>query len=170
MRHLFVWLKKRRQRRRNNNLRSSTLEEEPDALGFDLPTIATTNMIATDILEEQGVHIETDNNDTTVVVSNRDDDHHHLPLLYSLAKSWAWQAVWFRCRTHPQEASAEYVDQRGDNALHWVAFGNPTTAVVSELLKACPALARKPNHEGFYPLHGKNVSLSFFFLCIIISL
>jgi hypothetical protein len=77
-----------------------------------------------------------------------------MPLLYGLARSWAWEAVCFRCQTHPHEASAAITDHRGDNVLHWTVFGHPPEHVVSALLTACPTLAAHANRQGLYPLHG----------------
>lgn len=76
-----------------------------------------------------------------------------MPFLYPLARSWAWEAVTFRCHTHPEEASAEYRDYLGDTILHWAAFGKPPVATVQALLTACPDTARVANHRGLLPLH-----------------
>jgi hypothetical protein len=78
-----------------------------------------------------------------------------MPLLYALAKSWAWEAVAFRCRAYPHEAAANWTDHRGDNILHWCAFGHPPLSPVQALLDACPDLARVTNNQGLLPLHGK---------------
>lgn len=145
MKHLLKRLRRRRQRRRATKHASASSanrdddeEEHIAPISFDLPTIA--------------IHPSTTEHPGTIIANSTQQS---LPLLYSLAKSWAWQPVWFRCRTHPQEASADYVNENGDNVLHWTVFGNPTPEVVRELLKACPQLACKPNNEGQYPLHGK---------------
>lgn len=79
----------------------------------------------------------------------------NLPLLYGLSKSWAWPAVEFRCQSHPQEASAEYRDDAGDNCLHRVCYGKPPLETVNMLLAACPELASFPNKQGSLPLHGE---------------
>jgi ankyrin repeat protein len=76
-----------------------------------------------------------------------------LSLLYLLCKQWAWNAVTFRCETHPDEASAAFRDENGDTALHWVVFGNPPLDVIEALLNACPALASTPNDVGNLPIH-----------------
>jgi len=76
-----------------------------------------------------------------------------IPLLYALCKQWAWPAITFRCETHPQEASAQFTDERGDTALHWVVFGKPPVAVIHALVKACPALAFTSNRGGQLPIH-----------------
>jgi hypothetical protein len=90
---------------------------------------------------------------------NRQSGHitdcaYSLPLLYSLAKSWAWEAVAFRCISHPHEASEKFVDAQGDNVLHWVMFGRPPVSVVQTILDTCSALAAQRNFRGFLPLHG----------------
>ena len=151
MKHLLKWLRRRGQRRRarkHSSASSANKEDDEEEhiapISFYLPTIA----IHSSTTEYPGTNgTQTEPLDT--------EENQHLPLLYSLAKSWAWQAVWFRCRTHPQEASEVYVNENGENVLHWTVFGNPTPEVVRELLKACPQLACKPNNEGQYPLHGK---------------
>jgi ankyrin repeat protein len=76
-----------------------------------------------------------------------------MPFLYSLARSWAWEAVTFRCQTHPAEASAEHRDYLGDTVLHWAAFGHPPISTVNALLAACPETARVANRNGMLPLH-----------------
>ena len=87
-----------------------------------------------------------------------DDDSmmmNSMPALYALCKCWAWEAVAFRCETHPSEVSTSVVDQNGDNVLHWVSFGHPPASVVDALLSVEPDLARMPNKHGYLPLHGK---------------
>jgi hypothetical protein len=84
-----------------------------------------------------------------------------LPMLYSLARNWAFPAVAFRCQTNPEEASAVWMDEQGDNALHWVVFGNPPVHVVEELLRACPNLARRRNKQRTLPLHGTIIRFVF---------
>ena len=86
--------------------------------------------------------------------SNKDNDiSTDLPLLYALARAWAWEAVTFRCTSHPNEVGAQYRDYRGDTILHWVAFGRPPHETVHELLLKCPQLAKTPNYSGSLPLH-----------------
>lgn len=77
-----------------------------------------------------------------------EEESEDLPLLFGLARQWAWPAVLFRCQTHPHEATA--VDKNGDTVLHWCAFGQPPVDVIEALLRVCP---QKPNHKGQYPLH-----------------
>jgi hypothetical protein len=77
-----------------------------------------------------------------------------LPMVFSLARNWAFPAVAFRCQTNPEEASSAWMDEQGDNALHWVVFGNPPLYVVEELLRACPNLASRRNKQRTLPLHG----------------
>ena len=84
---------------------------------------------------------------------NNSNNSTDLPLLYSLARSWAWEAVTFRCTSHPHEVDVQYRDYRGDTILHWVAFGRPPYETVHELLLACPELAQTPNNSGTLPLH-----------------
>jgi hypothetical protein len=104
----------------------------------------TNDNIVTDILaNETSVASPDHNNDNSV----------DLPLLYSLARGWAWEAVTFRCTSHPHEVDVKYRDYRGDTILHWVAFGRPPYEVVHELLLKCPQLAQTPNHDGTLPLH-----------------
>lgn len=76
-----------------------------------------------------------------------------MPLLYSLARSWAWEAVIFRCQTHPHEASADFRDNLGDTCLHWMVFGRPPLRAVQAVLAACPQTARTVNDAGQYALH-----------------
>jgi Ankyrin repeats (many copies) len=82
-----------------------------------------------------------------------EDDDNSLPLLFFLARSWAWEAISFRCTTHPNEVEVQYRDTHGDTCLHWVAFGRPPVSTVKALLSACPELARTPNFAGTLPLH-----------------
>ena len=75
-------------------------------------------------------------------------------LLYQLAKRWAWEAVAFRCETHPDEVL--YVDENddtGDTILHWTCFGTPPLHVVEAILTVAPELAKIPNRQGNLPLH-----------------
>jgi hypothetical protein len=72
--------------------------------------------------------------------------------IYLLAKRWAWEAVAFRCETHPEEVF--YVDpETGESILHWTCFGTPPLHVVEAILETCPSLAQVPNQEGNLPLH-----------------
>jgi hypothetical protein len=82
-------------------------------------------------------------------------DERPMPLLYALAKSWAWGAVEFRCETHPEEAAMNWTDIHGDNILHWAVFGKPPLSPVQNILRACPDLAKVRNNKGLFPLHGK---------------
>jgi len=88
------------------------------------------------------------NNNTPLGVT---DMEKNMPFLYSLARSWAWDAVTFRCRTHPQEAAA--TDYLGDTALHWAALGKAPRSTVQALLQAYPEAARVANQSGLTPLH-----------------
>jgi ankyrin repeat protein len=88
--------------------------------------------------------------DATVSV----EDRGRLPLLYSLSRNWAWEAINFRCRTHPEEASADLIDARGDNILHWCAFGHPPINTIETILAVSPQLAAVKNKQGQTPLHG----------------
>lgn len=87
--------------------------------------------------------------DATVSV----EDRGRLPLLYSLSRNWAWEAINFRCRTHPEEASADLIDARGDNILHWCAFGHPPINTIETILAVSPQLAAVKNKQGQTPLH-----------------
>jgi hypothetical protein len=75
--------------------------------------------------------------------------------LHALSRNWAWEAIVYRCESHPSEASDKYVDTDGDNALHWVSFGRPPANVVRGLLSVCPDLVKRKNMQGLTPLHGK---------------
>lgn len=77
------------------------------------------------------------------------------PLLFALAQSWAWQAILFRCQSHPHEAKLDFRDDNGDNLLHWCVFGRPPVDVIETLLNVAPELAQGRNHKGLLPLHGK---------------
>jgi ankyrin repeat protein len=85
--------------------------------------------------------------------------------LYSLASRWAWNAVIFRCETHPQECDVKYRDGAGDTVLHWACFGVAPLNVVEALLEVCPDLAKAQNHIGHLPLH---VACSYRASCSII--
>jgi hypothetical protein len=76
-----------------------------------------------------------------------------IPLLFALCRQWAWNAIEFRCHTHPEEAA--YHDDEGNTALHWVVFGKPPVSVVNALLTACPLIVRSCNRRGEFPLHGR---------------
>ena len=99
-----------------------------------------------ELLQEQ-------HNDTSNNISHDTDITTDLPLLYSLARGWAWEAVTFRCTSHPHEVDVTYRDHRGDTILHWVAFGRPPLETVKEILRICPKLAQTKNHSGTLPLH-----------------
>jgi hypothetical protein len=77
------------------------------------------------------------------------------PLVYALARSWAWPALKFRCESHPHEVSELYVDERGETILHWACLGKPPVETVQAILEACPVLARMKNQAGHLPLHSK---------------
>jgi hypothetical protein len=81
-------------------------------------------------------------------------DARPMPLLYALAKSWAWDAVEFRCETHPGEAAMNWTDNHGDNVLHWSVFGKPPLSPIQNILTASPDLAKVKNNRGLFPLHG----------------
>jgi hypothetical protein len=81
-------------------------------------------------------------------------DARPMPLLYSLARSWAWEAVTFRCQTHPEEAAMNWTDSHGENVLHWSVFGRPPISPVLAMCSACPDLAKVRNNKGMLPLHG----------------
>jgi hypothetical protein len=76
-----------------------------------------------------------------------------MPLLYSLVRSWAWEAVTFRCTTHPHEASETIVDELGETCLHWACLGKPPLETVQAILNVCPKMAEARNHAGHLPLH-----------------
>ena len=89
-----------------------------------------------------------------------------LPLLYYLAKRWAWIPLEHRCITHPHEVSTDHIDKiTGDTILHWVVFGNPPFSVVKALLDVCPQLAQTPNYMGSLPLHG-----TYMYVCVYMLL
>ena len=131
----LMMLLNRRRRRRRSGLHNDDTDETPR---FEFPQISIGS-------SRQSTLGERDMRDL--------DSVQHLPLMYSLARSWAWEAVSHRCRTHPHEASAEFVDEHGDNILHWTVFGRPSLEIIRDLLQACPKLARMPNQNGEYPLH-----------------
>jgi hypothetical protein len=83
-------------------------------------------------------------------------DARPMPLLYGLAKSWAWDAVVYRCETHPGEATMNWIDSHGDNVLHWSVFGKPPLAPIQNILTASTDLAKVRNNRGLFPLHGTN--------------
>jgi hypothetical protein len=91
--------------------------------------------------------------------TNTSTDGRTLPLLYTLARGWAWEAVAFRCQSHPEEADASLTDYHGDNVLHWSAFGRPPLAPIDALLRVSPGLARTRNKKGLFPLHGTSMSM-----------
>ena len=92
-------------------------------------------------------------NHDVVNTSSEADSGKNLPLLFCLARSWAWEAVSFRCTTHPNEVQVNYRDEHGDTCLHWIAFGRPPVETVRAILSVCPELARTANHAGTLPLH-----------------
>jgi hypothetical protein len=81
-------------------------------------------------------------------------DARPMPLLYGLAKSWAWEAVAYRCETHPGEAVMNWTDKHGDNVVHWSVIGKPPLAPIQNILTASPDLAKVRNNRGLFPLHG----------------
>lgn len=97
-------------------------------------------------------------NNAHVVQGN--DPRESQSLLFALARSWAWDAVTFRCETHPDEVTADSRDYLGDTVLHWVAFGSPPLAPVEALLRICPDLAKAKNRKGLLPLHGTRSSIA----------
>jgi hypothetical protein len=84
-------------------------------------------------------------------------DARPMPLLYGLAKSWAWDAVAFRCETHPGEATMNWTDNHGDNVLHWSVIGKPPLSPIQNILAASPDLAKVRNNRGLFPLHGTHI-------------
>lgn len=76
-----------------------------------------------------------------------------LSFLYALATRWAWEAVAFRCETHPHEVLSMEQDLNGDTILHWACFGSPPLFVIETILETCPSLATIPNRKGYLPLH-----------------
>jgi hypothetical protein len=105
---------------------------------FILPSIQRTN--------RRRSHLHTDQ-------ENLDDKPHTVSFLYTLARRWAWEAVVFRCQTHPHEARSDMVDASGDTILHWTCFGSPPLHAVEILLETCPDLAKIANLKGNLPLH-----------------
>jgi hypothetical protein len=73
-------------------------------------------------------------------------------MLYSLARSWAWQAVVVRCQTHPEGATDAHCE-RGDNVLHWCAFGRAPVHAMQHLLQANINFAQHLNRHGLLPIH-----------------
>lgn len=140
----------RRQRRRN----------DPNHLAFDASSSTRTTSRSSSVRvvtrlqtpnarRGQGsTRIQT--NGTTGGASNAAS----MPMLYALARSWAWEAVAFRAQTHPEEAATNWTDHHGDNILHWSAFGRPPLAAVQALLTAGPELPKVRNNNGLFPLHG----------------
>jgi hypothetical protein len=107
---------------------------------YILPSIQRTN-------RRRSQHLPTDDQD------NLDDKPHTFSFLYTLARRWAWEAVVFRCQTHPHEARSDIVDASGDTILHWTCFGSPPLHAVETLLETCPDLAKVANLKGNLPLH-----------------
>jgi hypothetical protein len=87
-------------------------------------------------------------------------DERPMPLLYGLAKSWAWDAVAYRCESHPEEAIMNWTDHHGDNVVHWSVIGKPPLAPIQNILTASPDLAKVRNNRGLFPLHGTHTILS----------
>lgn len=140
-------------RRRRGNHHGSDINSSG---GIDFPTITVRNRqqcASTATSDDERIQATAATTTTTARTS--------MPLLYSLARSWAWEAVRFRCQTHPAECSADLIDHRGDNVLHWTVFGRPPVTVVRQLLQTCPELAQRPNKQGLYPLHGESVFLCY---------
>lgn len=164
---LSMWLNRQRQRRNDDfseqarskgpsiarRRRSSrgTADNHNLAVAFDFPTIRL-HPLRRHGNSESNI---SSNNNSSSNDETREIPRTSMPLLYNLARSWAWEAVRFRCQTHPNECSELIVDHRGDNVLHWTVFGRPSIEVVSKLLEVCPELARRPNQQGYYPLHGE---------------
>lgn len=86
---------------------------------------------------------------------NQRSQRESMPLAYALARSWAWPALQFRCKTHPQEVSQISKDSRGETILHWTCIGKPPFETVQAILAVCPEMAQERNHAGHLPLHGK---------------
>lgn len=118
------------------NLRKKRTSEGEDE-DFDPPTVTLTDR--QDYSENSGP------DDTAVTIP--------LSFLYALTKRWAWQAVAFRCETHPQEVMLKERDSNGDTILHWACFGSPPLDVIEAILRTCPELATLRNHKGYLPLH-----------------
>lgn len=147
---LLWWNDRRRRKSDRESSRSSSRNGRP----LEFPSI----VLRVRSHSRDGSVGSSDANTTVIATStgNGAELSQSLPMLYSLAKSWAWQAVLVRCDTHPHEVSAEYVDHRGDNVLHWTVMGRSSDdvqGVVLRLLDLCPALARRPNKLGNLPLH-----------------
>ena len=117
---------------------------------YTLPSIQRTN-------KRQSQHLPTTDQESlddhkephTTTSTNRTT----LSFLYTLGRQWAWEAVVFRCQTHPHEARADIVDASGDTILHWTCFGSPPLDAVQTLLETCPNLAKVANLQGNLPLH-----------------
>ena len=86
--------------------------------------------------------------------SNAADKSQSLPLLYGLSRSWAWNAITFRCQTHPQEVSELFADELGETILHWACLGKPPVESIQAILNICPQMAQSRNKAGHLPLHG----------------
>lgn len=112
---------------------------DSDEDDFDHPTVTLTDRI------EHVEHVTDPVNETTPT--------RQLTFLYALTKRWAWEAVAFRCQTHPQEALTREQDVNGDTILHWACFGSPPLYAVEAILQACPELATIRNTKGLLPLH-----------------
>lgn len=82
-----------------------------------------------------------------------------MPLLYALARSWAWEAVTFRCKTHPHEVSEAFIDELGETILHWACLGKPPVDSILAILQVRPEMAQARNRKGQLPLHGTKAML-----------
>jgi hypothetical protein len=128
--HTFLSSRVRQQRQRQRHVE--------DHNNYTLPSIQRTNRIQS--------HLHTDQ-------ERVDDKPQTFSFLYTLARRWAWEAVVFRCQTHPHEARSDIVDASGDTILHWTCFGSPPLHAVETLLETCPDLAKVANLKGNLPLH-----------------
>lgn len=124
----------------NNRLRRrnrGTIDSDED--NFDYPTVTLTERF--------------DPADPAPAPMNATTPLRQLTFLYALTKRWAWEAVAFRCQTHPHEATTREQDVNGDTILHWACFGSPPLYVIEAILHACPELATIRNTKGLLPLH-----------------
>ena len=120
---MFVLNALRRRRRRQTqehetNNRTGTIEKPSVRIVSRVSIVAAVNRRRDNF-----------NNDKNAPLGMTEVDR-SMPLLYSLARSWAWEAVDFRCHTHPDEASAAHRDYLGDTCLHWAVFGRPPIRTV----------------------------------------
>ena len=133
---MFVFTAIRRRRRRRKDQQQQHSSSRPSVRVTPLGSSSNSN---------------TNNNTNNNTPLGVTDMEKNMPFLYSLARSWAWDAVTFRCRTHPQEAAA--TDYLGDTALHWAALGKAPRSTVQALLDVYPEAARVANQSGQTPLH-----------------